>query len=174
MGDHPIVQVFVSRYAQERPGQGAIPLMLRITYGDRETSLYASHVPDGHVDAINAAADALVAAAHPGTLELERLQRVARDRLDSAKEAHRARAEAQGRLARVLKGKSPFFGRLLVRVYPSGEAWLLDPDKQERGFGRCFGSLAELWQTHPELRPVAWGDDGLLVDGLAMPEVARG
>ena len=168
MGDHPIVHLSVSRHAEAHTGHSAYPLHLCLVYGGKSTSLYTTYVPDDDVDAINAAADAVAAATHPGMLELDRLQRVAQDRLDSAEAAHRARAIAQERLSRVLTGKAPFFGRLLVRVGADGSAWLLDPEKQERGFGLRFGSLAELWRAHPELRPVTWGDGDLLVEGLAI------
>ena len=168
MSEVPIVRVSVDRYAEERPGASAKPLRLALSYGDRTTMLYSSYLPDDSVKAANAAADAVAAVTHPETLELGRLQRQAKNLLDSAKAAHGARAEAQERLSRVLTGRAPFFGRLLVRTGADGVAWLLDPDKQERGFGLRFESLTELWRAHPELRPVSWGDDGLIVEGLAM------
>ncbi len=70
--------------------------------------------------------------------------------------AAEARARvAEGKLASVLRG-SRLRGRYLVRTYPNGEAWLLDPEKKEAGFGLGFASLDELWRAHPDLRPVSW------------------
>lgn len=75
-----------------------------------------------------------------------------------------ARAKlAEGKLASVLR-PSPIRGRFLVRIYPGGEAWLLDPEKQESGYGYGFPSLDELWRAHPNLRPVWWADGDLIVE----------
>ena len=48
----------------------------------------------------------------------------------------------------------------------SGEVWLLDPTKQEQGFGLRFESLAEVRRSHPELWVVGIVDDGVLLDGF--------
>lgn len=80
------------------------------------------------------------------------------------KRAAEARAKlAEGKLASVLR-PSGIRGRFLVRTYPSGEVWLLDPQKQESGWGLCFPSLDELWRAHPDLRPVSWVGGDLLVE----------
>lgn len=80
------------------------------------------------------------------------------------KRAAEARAKlAEGKLASVLR-PSGIRGRLLVRTYPNGEVWLLDPQKQESGWGLCFPSLDELWRAHPDLRPVSWVGGDLLVE----------
>lgn len=80
------------------------------------------------------------------------------------KRAAEARAKlAEGKLASVLR-PSGIRGRFLVRTYPSGEVWLLDPQKQESGWGLSFPSLDELWRAHPDLRPVSWVGGDLIVE----------
>lgn len=80
------------------------------------------------------------------------------------KRAAEARAKlAEGKLASVLR-PSGIRGRFLVRTYPSGEVWLLDPQKQESGWGLRFPSLDELWRAHPDLRPVSWVGGELIVE----------
>lgn len=87
--------------------------------------------------------------------------------------ARRAQQDAAVRLDRVLHGRTPAFGEILVRVDPhNGSAWLLDPVRKDAGFGLRFPSLNDLWREHPELRPVRWGADAdgpvLIVAAFAM------
>jgi hypothetical protein len=79
---------------------------------------------------------------------------------------------AKRRLRATLTGRVGVTGDLFVRREADGSVWLLDPDKREAGFGFRFGSLDELWRTHPELRPIRWGADErgpfLIVASMAM------
>lgn len=110
--------------------------------------------------------------------ERARVAAAARNAFNERDEMRRQRDAAERRLRRVLHGGRAR-GRLLVRVYADGSAWLLDPDKRERGFGFGWPSLTELWRAHPDLRPVKWGADGegpfLLVEPTALEAApARG
>lgn len=72
-----------------------------------------------------------------------------------------AREASDHALVSTLTGKSTIaaWGDVFVRVADDGSAWLLDPDKRERGMGFRFDSLDAVWRTHPALRPVRWGSD---------------
>lgn len=81
---------------------------------------------------------------------------------------HRAEVE-RNKAAGVLDGKSGnvAFGDVLIEV-KDGSVWMLDPVKRSGGFGLRFDSLDELWRAHPNLRPVAWGEDGIICRPFAM------
>jgi hypothetical protein len=83
-----------------------------------------------------------------------------------------ARDAAEKSLSHVLAGKRRFFGRALVKpATPSawdGEVWLLDPEKQERGWSMRFASMAEVRQEYPELWPVGTTEDGILLDACSV------
>jgi hypothetical protein len=49
-------------------------------------------------------------------------------------------------------------GRTRVRITERG-VWLLDWEKDSRGFGLWYETIADLWREWPELRPVACGQD---------------
>lgn len=75
-----------------------------------------------------------------------------------------------------IAGRRRFFGRVLVRPVNrdwSGEVWLLDPEKKERGMGLRFASLAEVRALHPELWIVDVTDDGVLLDAWGEPPAPR-
>lgn len=66
-----------------------------------------------------------------------------------------------------IAGRRRFFGPVLMRPVSgdwSGDVWLLDPEKKERGSGLRFASLAEVRALHPELWTIAVTDDGVLLD----------
>lgn len=69
-----------------------------------------------------------------------------------------------------ITGRRRFFTPVLLKPATpgawNGEVWLLDPTKQERGFGLRFESLAEVRRSHPELWVVGIVDDGILLDGF--------
>ena len=103
----------------------------------------------------NAALD--VAAA---SLAMDGLQH-ANDEL--AAKVHRLHAQLEAALG----GDRRCMGRVLMKpATPAdwrGEVWLLDPDKQERGFGLRFSSVAAVRREHPELYPVGATADGVLL-----------
>jgi hypothetical protein len=71
-----------------------------------------------------------------------------------------------------IAGRRRFFGAVLMTpVTPgdwTGEVWLLDPAKRERGYGLRFNSLAEVRALHPELWVVRVEPDGaILLDAWA-------
>lgn len=79
-------------------------------------------------------------------------------------------AELEAANEAAVTGRRRFFGPVLM--YPvhtgnwHGEVWLLDPVKQERGFGLRFDSLAEVRRMHPELWVVGVRDGGVLLDAF--------
>jgi hypothetical protein len=50
------------------------------------------------------------------------------------------------------------FGRTRVRITANG-VWMLDWEKDSRGFGLWYETIADLWREWPELRPIACGQD---------------
>ena len=119
-----------------------------------------------------AEAAARLIADHDGEMRLaaaehERLRRAlatTRAALDSA----RAATEA------LLTGRPRLFGNVLLKPASASEwtgpVWLLDPDKQERGYGLRFDSLADARAAFPELWPVGNTPDGVL---MALVPLAR-
>lgn len=108
---------------------------------------------------------------------------------ESERAAHRAKVEelsdmiqranfraksARDALVAAIEGRRRFFGP--VFVVPcidgdwSGEVWLLDPEKRDRGYGLRFSSLRILREEHPELWIVRPDGDGILLDVCPMPD----
>ena len=83
--------------------------------------------------------------------------------IEDKRRAEARAATAEARAAGILDGKSGnvAFGDVLVRE-GSGGVWLLDPVKQNAGFGLWFESLDALWRAHPNLRPVSWASGDLI------------
>lgn len=81
----------------------------------------------------------------------------ARAELASARAAIEAMATDEPRL----------FGNVLLKPAVTGnwtgEVWLLDPEKQERGYGIRFKSLADARTAFPELWPIGNTSDGVLM-----------
>ena len=81
-------------------------------------------------------------------------------------EAQRDAAEARAIAA--THGRRRFFGPVLLVPARtgdwSGEVWLLDPIKRERGRALVFASVAEVHALHPELWVVEVRADGVLLD----------
>jgi len=108
----------------------------------------------------------------------QQAQKLALDGLQSANESladllrkARARiAELEAANEASLTGRRRFLGPVLMKpTRPgdwSGDVWLLDPVKQERGFGLRFDSVSEVHRAHPELWVVASVDGGVLLDGF--------
>ena len=109
---------------------------------------------------------------------------MALDGLQSANEAlagqlRKARArisELEAANEAAVTGRRRFSGPVLLKpTRPedwSGEVWLLDPTKKERGFGLRFDSLGEVRRLHPELWVVGITDGGVLLDGFAITSEA--
>jgi hypothetical protein len=160
------------RRAEQVPGQSHRPAWLHVNDGTRQTG--ASVLVD-HVDLEFATlvADAIAEILPDATAAIAHARKVQADAEDRARRSHSARLDADLRLDTVLHGRRRLFGEALVRVADDGVAWLLDPVKQERGFGMRYPSLADLWREHPELRPVRWDGGDLIVDATIALEVAR-
>lgn len=166
--------------AEPRPGQGPSLARLRIeTSRQRPAEIGGGTVswtlladPGGdsdHIPALNALIE-VVAELLPGQATFCAAGKHAFLERDAERAA---RVAADKRLQATLTGRtSQVFGRALVRVERDGSVWLQDPAKQDRGLGFRFESLADLWRTHPELRPVEWGVDDqgpyMLVEAFAM------
>jgi hypothetical protein len=145
------------------PGGPSRPAWLHINDGTHDVG--ASVVVDSSDTTFaGVVADTIASIIPDATLAIARA-RHAQDRAeDRARKAHAAQRDANDRLDAVLHGRRRLFGEALVRVAADGVAWLLDPRKQESGFGLRFASLADLWRAHPELRPVRWDGGDLIVD----------
>lgn len=98
-----------------------------------------------------------------------RLAALVRNAFADKRAADEARERAEKRLRDTLTGRA-IRGRFLVQLEDDGRAWLQDPERGDRGFGLRFASLAELWRTHPDLRPVEWSGGRLIVESFAMVE----
>lgn len=151
------------RRFEECPGGPSRPAWMWINDGTRQTG---ASVTVSHADATFAAhvADTIAAILPDATGAIARAQYRAERAEERERRAHAARLDAEARLDAVLHGRRTLFGEALVRVTESGDAWLLDPHKQEAGFGLCYPSLVDLWRAHPELRPVRWESGDLIVD----------
>lgn len=101
-------------------------------------------------------------------LALDGLQAANESLAEQLRKARARIAELEAAALAAVTGRRRFFGPVLLRpVRPgdwTGEVWLLDPAKKERGFGLRFKSLLEVRLAHPELWVVATGDDGVLLD----------
>lgn len=86
-----------------------------------------------------------------------------RNAYEARNEARRKSRRIEARLARVLGKGRCSRGPFLVRQAEDGSVWLLDPEKQERGYGLRFASLNDLWNSEPSLRPIEWRNDDLIV-----------
>ena len=92
--------------------------------------------------------------------EVERLRNAlsaARTELRAARESVEAMATGEPRL----------FGTVLLKPTVAGDwsgpVWLLDPEKQDRGYGMRFESLASARTAFPELWPIGNTQDGVLM-----------
>lgn len=148
------------RRAEAVPGGPDRDPWIHVSDGTLTASVMVHHY---NIDFATLVADAIVEVLPDATRAIAD----ARERASAAK-AHAERAEGRAqieaaKLDAVLHGSRRVWGEALVRVTDTGHAWLLDPVKQERGFGLCFDSLEELWRAYPELRPVRWSDGDLIV-----------
>ena len=151
------------RRAEDVPGHRHRPALIYVNDGARETGACVM-VDHSDIEFAAVVADAIAAILPDATLAIAWAKQAQAQAEEQATRAHSKRVDAEQRLDHVLHGKRRLFGEALVRVYEDGSAWLLDPIKQERGFGLRFPSLADLWRFHPELRPVRWDGGELIVD----------
>lgn len=157
------------RRAEATLGGPSRPAWLHVNDGARQTG--ASVLVD-HSDLEFAAlvADAIADVLPDATYQIAVARNAQAAAEDRAQKEHAARREAEARLHAVLHGRRRLFGEALVRVGDDGSAWLLDPIKQEAGYGLRYPSLTDLWRAHPELRPVRWVGGDLIVDAtIAVP-----
>lgn len=67
-----------------------------------------------------------------------------------------------------IEGKRRFFSAVLMKPKTpgdwTGEVWLMDPVKQEKGNALRFSSLAEVHAEHPELWVTGTTEDGVMLD----------
>lgn len=163
-----VTRATLTREAREREGYSNVPATVSIDTsivrpqtiggGTVSWSFYVD-CQRGHEAGLNALLRLIVELINDATVICATVRNAYED-----KRAAEARAKlAEGKLASVLR-PSGIRGRLLVRTYPNGEVWLLDPQKQESGWGLSFPSLDELWRHHPDLRPVSWVNGDLLVE----------
>lgn len=158
------------RRAEEVPGMPDRPAWIHVNDGTHTTG--ASVVVD-HYDLAFAqtVADAIAEILPDATRAIAIARTAQADAEARTRRAGALRQDAQERLHAVLHGRRRLFGEVLVRVTKDGAAWLLDPVKQEAGFGLRYPSLADVWREHPELRPVRWDGGDLIVDAtIALPE----
>ncbi len=105
--------------------------------------------------------------------ELERAKRTQDVLAKRILELEAQRDAADARAVAATQGRRRFFGPvLMVPARPgdwSGEVWLLDPDKRERGRALVFASVAEVHAMHPELWVVEVRDGGVLLDAWGRP-----
>lgn len=120
---------------------------------------------------------ALVVADVAGTVRIHDAQLAQRDaeigRLRSTCDLLQSQRDcARSTLDAALVGHRRFNGPVLCRPHTrgdwSGAVWLLDPEKQESGFGLLFGSLSEVRKAHPELWIADVRDDGVLLDAAPL------
>ena len=158
------------RRAEEVNGGPNRPAWLHINDGTR--SVGASVTVDHHDhEFASAVADAIAEVLPDATRAIAEARLAQADPEDRARRSRAKAVATAARLDAVLHGRRRVFGEALVRVTERGEVWLLDPVKQEAGFGLRFASLAELWLEHPELRPVRWQGGDLIVDStIALAE----
>jgi hypothetical protein len=158
------------RRAEQVPGHSHRPAWLHVNDGTRQTgaSVLVDHVDIEFATLVADTIANVLPGASRAIAQAQNAQAAAEDR---SRRSHSARIDAEKRLDTVLHGRRRLFGEALVRVADDGVAWLLDPVKQERGFGMRYPTLADLWREHPELRPVRWDGGDLIVDAtIALAE----
>lgn len=158
------------RRFEEVQGHASRPAWLHVNDGTKSTgaSVLVDHSDPEFASKV---ADAIAEVLPSATIAIECANQRRDDAEERARRAHAAARDSETRLDAVLLGKRRMFGEGLVRVAEDGVAWLLDPVKQESGFGLRFPTLADLWRAHPELRPVRWSGGDLIVDAtIALPE----
>lgn len=88
--------------------------------------------------------------------------------IDRAERAESRLAHQRNINMAAIAGKRRFFSAVLMKPKTpgdwTGEVWLMDPKKQEKGNALRFASLAELRAEHPELWVVESTEDGILLD----------
>lgn len=148
----------IVRYAQKADGSRNVGVQIGAV-----SVLFQPSGPGHDADAERLAEQVAGVADHLAQLGLE----VARKSADLADMRRRVEA-SEARLSASLDGKRRFFGPVLVKPHADGDwngrVWALDPEKQERGMGLAFASLAELRLEHPELWPIGVKDGGILMD----------
>jgi DNA-binding CsgD family transcriptional regulator len=158
------------RRAENVEGQRHRPALVYVNDGGGSASV--SVLVDCYdIERANVVADAIAELLPDATKAIGQARALQGQAESRARHAHSEERDAKSRLDAVLHGRRRLFGEALVRVTETGEAWLLDPVKQEAGFGLRYPALADLWRAHPELRPVRWEDGDLIVDAtIALAE----
>lgn len=140
------------RRAEGNPGGPMRPAWIHVGTG-RDGTGVSVLVDDWDIEAASAVADAIVEVLPNATAAIAHAKRMQAHAEERARRSRAAEMNAKDRLHDVLHGRRRLFGEALVRVAKDGSVWLLDPVKQEAGFGLRFPSLPDLWRAHPELRP---------------------
>jgi hypothetical protein len=153
------------RAPEEVPGGPPRPGWIVVADAAADNSANVVVYAGGGVEFAKRVADEIVAALPRASQRIDDLERRAAAAEAALTRAAASLLDAERRLDAVLHGRRRLFGEALVRVDDAGAAWLLDPQRQERGIGLHFPSLADLWRAHPELRPVRWSGSDLIVDG---------
>jgi len=100
--------------------------------------------------------------------EIARLDRLVSELRDRAERAESKLSHQRVINEAAIAGKRRFFSAVLMKPTApgdwSGEVWLMDPTKQEKGNALRFSSLAEVRAEHPELWVTGTTDDGVLLD----------
>src|SRR5690606_17832007 len=149
--------------AEENPGGPMRPAWIHVGTG-RDGTGVSVLVDHWDIEAASAVADAIVEVLPNATAAIAQAKHDQAKAEERARRAHAAELDAKARLDATLHGKRRLFGEALVRVAADGKSvWLLDPVKQEAGFGFRYPSLPDLWRAHPELRPVRWDNGHLTV-----------
>lgn len=168
--------------------------------GDDGITVFGQNGRGGHSVGLRAGSVAvLLTSDGPETdaacVELAHEIRSANDRLEiraAQVERHEAEVESLRAKLRVLtaerdalrdtiehatRGARRFNGPVLCKPHSAdawdGAVWLLDPEKQDGGFGLYFASLAEVRRAHPELWIVGLSEGGILLDARPLGGVAR-
>lgn len=147
--------------------------------GGRDTIRITVHSSSADENELALKVAYVIARVIPGVSYLSRLMTNAWEGRIAALAAQR---EAERRLARLLTGTPPMaLGEWIVRVIKreaGDEVWLLNPDGEFKRAGLWFSSLEQLWRAHPNLRPIAWGEDKhgpwLRVASVTLPSIEKG
>lgn len=164
------ITVTVARPAEKRPGYAPAPLILSASCDGHDYRVLVDVPAYGTVEQTNALGERMAALVTEGDDAWARASAFAESAGSNADRAMRSERRLRERLDAVLTGRALFTGRARVTVTAAGEAWLQDPVKGDAGFGLCYPDTRRLWRAWPQLRPVAWSDDGLLVEAMSMQE----
>lgn len=154
----------LTRYAQQPDGRRN----LGVDVGGTVNVLVMPQSEEAQADADRVAA--LILDHHA---EMERLTTALAAANDALSKVQAKLAVVDAALDSALRGTRRFFGRVLMKPATpgawDGAVWLLDPEKQERGSGIRFASVADVRMTYPELWVSGMTPDGVLLDASPLP-----